>query len=107
MRCKDVQLQWARTSLINFPWSEVPGEFFIYGQKPFQYVRRSYKEILIIITINIIIIIIIIITIIVYIANLLVRSAKIFVYNRLKRVSHFLFGVLLNIAMNSACIASV
>ena len=66
MRCKDAQLLWARTSLINFPWSEEPGEFFIYGQKPSQYVRHSYEEI-----------IITIIIIIVYIANLLIRSAKI------------------------------
>lgn len=72
VRCKDAQLLWARTSLINFPWSEEPGEFFIYGQKPSQYVRRSYEEIIITI-----IIIAIIIIIIVYIANLLIRSAKI------------------------------
>ena len=57
---------------LNFPWSEEPGEFFIYGQKPSQYVRRSYEEIIITI-----IIIAIIIIIIVYIANLLIRSAKI------------------------------
>ena len=59
---------WIYVRLNNFPWGEEPGEFFIYGQKPSQYVRRSDEEI-------IITIIIVIIIIVVYIANLQVRSA--------------------------------